>query len=402
MTLSFVVGSWALLALAFTIVAIASTRQLFSRARSAERRARVWPHIALVRPCEGLDPSLAETLRSSVTARYDGPRTIFFCVPSAIDPAYAVIERVRDELVAGGADVRVVVTAIDTPANRKAAQLAVVDAQLPPVDDAHILVIADSDVQLDDESLPSLMSALLTDRDAGAASAPPIDVSAATAGDRWSAALLSSTPHALLALAALSERSGGVPLLAGALLAVKREALAAVGGFRSLEPYLGEDFELARRLHDAGMSMATSPAPARFTDSGRSLRGIVRRYARWSLVVRRQRPALFCTYVLLLGCTPLVSAAALLIAAARADGWPLVLGAAAALLAARTVLAMTLRRCYGVAGSWPRALVAMLAGELLICAGATQAGASAEVEWRGRRFYVGERGALEPLAPETP
>ena len=400
MILSYVLCSWALLALAFTAVAIASTRQLFGRARSTARRARVWPHIALVRPCEGLDPSLAETLRSSATARYDGARTIFFCVPSAADPAYAVIERVRDELVAAGADARVVVTAIETPANRKAAQLAIVDAQLP--DDAPLLVIADSDVQLDDESLPSLVSALMADRDAGASSAPPIDVSAATAGDRWSAALLSSTPHALLALAALSERSGGVPLLAGALLAVKRDALAAVGGFRSLEPYLGEDFELARRLHDAGLSMATSSAPARFTDSGRTLRGIVRRYARWSLVVRRQRPALFGTYVLLLGCTPLVTAAALFDAAARVDGWPLALGAAAALVLARTLLAMTLRRCYGVAGGWGRALAAMFAGELLICAGATQAGASAEVEWRGRRFYVGERGALQPLAPESP
>lgn len=397
MTLSYVLCLWALLALAFTAVAIVSTRQLFGRARVAARRVRAWPHIALVRPCEGLDPSLAETLRSSAAARYEGRRTIYFCVPSALDPAYAVIERVRDELTAGGADVRVVVTAIETPANRKAAQLAVVDAQLPPVDDATVLVIADSDVYLDDDSLPSLMSALLTDREAGAASAPPIDVSAATAGDRWSAALLSSTPHALLALAALSERSGGVPLLAGALLAVKREALAAVGGFRSLEPYLGEDFELARRLHDAGMTMATSPAPARFTDSGRSLRGIVRRYARWSLVVRRQRPALFCTYLLLLGCTPLVMGAALVDAAARVDGWPLALGAATALVAARTALAVTLRRCYGVRGGWTRALMAMLAGELLICAGATQAGASAEVEWRGRRFYVGERGALQPL-----
>lgn len=397
MTSSYVLCLWALLALAFTAVAIVSTRQLFGRARDAARRVRAWPHIALVRPCEGLDPSLAETLRSSAAARYDGRRTIYFCVPSALDPAYAVIERVRDELTAGGADVRLVVTAIETPANRKAAQLAVVDGQLPAIDDATVLVIADSDVYLDDDSLPSLMSALLTDREAGAASAPPIDVSAATAGDRWSAALLSSTPHALLALAALSERSGGVPLLAGALLAVKREALAAVGGFRSLEPYLGEDFELARRLHDAGMTMATSPAPARFTDSGRSLRGIVRRYARWSLVVRRQRPALFCTYLLLLGCTPLVMGAALLDAAARVDGWPLALGAAAALVAARTALAVTLRRCYGVRGGWARALAAMLAGELLICAGATQAGASAEVEWRGRRFYVGERGALQPL-----
>ncbi len=402
MTFSFVVCSWALLALAFTVVAIASTRQLFERARRAERARPAWPHIALVRPCEGLDPSLAETLRSSAIARYEGARTIFFCVPSAADPAYAVIERVRGELTAAGADVRVVISAIETRANRKAAQLAVLDAQLPPAEEAPLLVIADSDVQLDDESLPSLVSALLADRGAGAASAPPIDVSAATAGDRWSAALLSSTPHALLALAALSERSGGVPLLAGALLAVRRDALAAVGGFHSLEPYLGEDFELARRLHDAGMTMATSAAPARFTDSGRSLRGIVRRYARWSLVVRRQRPALFFTYALLLGCTPLVAAAALLGAAARVDGWPLALGAALALVVARTLLALTLRRCYGVPGGWARALAAMLAGELLVCAGATQAGASAEVEWRGRRFYVGERGALQPLAPESP
>ena len=395
MTLTLVFCCWALLAAAFTVVAWQSTRALYKLSLRSRQHGRAWPTIALVRPCEGLDPSLAETLRSSAGARYEGKRAIFFCVPSVHDPAHAVAARVRDELVAAGADVTLVVTAIETRANRKAAQLAVVDPLLPA--SARILVVADSDVQLDDDSLPSLVSSLLADPDAGAASAPPIDVSARTLGDRWSAALLSSTPHALLALAGLSARSGGVALLAGALLAVRREALAKVGGFRSLEPYLGEDFELARRLHDAGLSMATSAAPARFTDSGRTLRGIIRRYARWSLVVRRQRPALFATYLLLLGCTPLVGLGALLAAAARADGWPLALGAAALLVGGRTLLAMTLRRCYGVGGGWTRALVAMLAGELLICAGATQAGASAEVEWRGRRFYVGERGALEAL-----
>ena len=45
-----------------------------------------------------------------------------------------------------------------------------------------------------------------------------------------------------------------------------------------------------------------------------------------------------------------------------------------------------------------RALAAGLAGESLIVAAALLATASAEVEWRGRRFYVGERGALEPVA----
>ena len=397
MTLSLVFAGWALLAAAFTVVAIQSTRQLYRHSQRACTLGRAWPKIALVRPCEGLDPSLAETLRSSFSARYEGQRAIFFCIPSTNDPAWPVAARVRDELMAAGADVTLVATAIETRANRKAAQLAVVDPLLPA--DAKLLVIADSDVQLDDDSLPSLVSALTADPEAGAASAPPIDVSARTAGDRWSAALLSSTPHALLALAGLSARSGGVALLAGALLAVRREALAAVGGFRSLEPYLGEDFELARRLHDAGLRMATSAAPARFTDSGRSLAQVVARYARWSLVVRRQRPALFATYTLLLGCTPLLLVAAFALVAVRADGAGWAAAATALLVTARTLLALQLRRYYAVAGGPLRALGAMLAGELLIVAGSSQALWSAEVEWRGRRFYVGERGALVPVVP---
>ena len=112
-------------------------------------------------------------------------------------------------------------------------------------------------------------------------------------------------------------------------------------------------------------------------------------------------PALFSTYVLLLGCTPLVCGLALVLAAAHVERSGIALAAALALVVARTLLAMTLRRCYGIGGGWTRALLAMFAGELLICAGATQAGASAEVEWRGRRFYVGHRGALMPLASES-
>ena len=42
-------------------------------------------------------------------------------------------------------------------------------------------------------------------------------------------------------------------------------------------------------------------------------------------------------------------------------------------------------------------MLAGIIGESLILAAALLATASAEVEWRGHRFYVGERGALEPV-----
>jgi hypothetical protein len=69
----------------------------------------------------------------------------------------------------------------------------------------------------------------------------------------------------------------------------------------------------------------------------------------------------------------------------------------AALLAARWLLAAALRRWYGLGGSALRALPAGLVGESLIVSAALLAATSAEVEWRGHRFYVGERGALEPV-----
>jgi ceramide glucosyltransferase len=394
--LAFVISAWAGTALGFTMTALLTTRRLHARARRAAATVTAWPKLLLLRPCEGLDPSLAETLRSSLRARYDGPRTVFFCVPSPEDPAFAVAKAVRDELVAAGGDVQLIVTELGQAANRKAAQLAVIERQLPA--DADILVVVDSDVLLADDSLPALVGALLSDGGAGAASAPPIDVAPRTLGDRASAALLSSTPHALLALAALSEWAGSVPLLAGALLAIRRQALTAVGGFAPLEPYLGEDFELARRLHVAGQRIATSAVPARFTDSGRSLPSVIRRYARWSLVVRRQRPSLFATYLFLLGCAPLVTLATLALVLAHAPLLWMSLTMTMLLLVARAGFAVTLRRCYGLGGSVLRALAAGLVGESLIVAAALRALASAKVDWRGHRLYVGERGALEPVS----
>jgi cellulose synthase/poly-beta-1,6-N-acetylglucosamine synthase-like glycosyltransferase len=393
--LAFWIAAWAGTALGFTLTALVTTRRLHARSRAAAAQVTAWPKLLMVRPCEGLDPSLAATLRSSLRARYDGPRAIFFCVPSAHDPAYAVAAAVRDELVAAGGDVQLIVTELGQAANRKAAQLACVERQLP--DDGAVLVVADSDVMLEDDSLPALVGALEADPEAAASSAPPIDVAPRTVGDRASAALLSSTPNALLALAALSEWAGSVPLLAGALLAIRRPALTAAGGFAALEPYLGEDFELARRLHAAGRRLATSAVPARFTDSGRSLGSVIRRYARWALVVRRQRPALFATYILLLGCAPLVTLATAVLAALDAPLAWLALLMTALLLAARALLAVSLRRCYGLGGSPARAMAAGIAGESLILTAAFLATASAEVEWRGHRFYVGERGALEPV-----
>ncbi|KAI9725016.1 MAG: hypothetical protein M1812_000292 [Candelaria pacifica] len=53
------------------------------------------PHVSILRPVKGLEPSLYECLASTFRQTYPRSKlTIYFCVSSRIDPAYPVLERV--------------------------------------------------------------------------------------------------------------------------------------------------------------------------------------------------------------------------------------------------------------------------------------------------------------------
>ncbi len=389
-------GAWTFAAFIFTMGALTSTRRLLGRARQQRDAIEDWPRIAVLRPCAGLEPDLEQNLLSTVTARYDGQREVFLLVASKDDPAHAVLEAVaqRAAALAPGVLVRVVVTEISTPHNRKVAQLARAEG----LSDAELVAVIDSDLELDDETLPALVTALLADPRAGASSCPPFDVRRDSLGDRASAAVLTSTPHAFYCLAALAEFSGGAHVLCGALIAIHRRVLVELGGFGSLERYLGEDFELARRLHAAGYTIPMAWAPGRVTDHLRPLGAVVRRFVRWAMVTRQQRSHLMITYVLFLGCGPiLLAGAAALLALRDVRVLPFV-AAVGILLFFRTVLAMMLRRAYGLSVAPHRAFFAMLLGELVILVSVFGALGPPIVAWRGNRYRVGPGGLIELIS----
>ena len=382
--MSFWVGSWLAVAVWFTVGCLLETARLLRVARTRGEPAE-WPRLAILRPCAGLEPALEANLWSTVTARYDGARELFLLVASTCDPAHAVALAVKERARTLPIRVEVVVTAIATLHNRKVAQLAVAQ----PLSTAPVIVVIDSDLQLDDTSLPALVTALVSDPKAGAASCPPVDIDARTIGDHASAALLSSTPHAFYCLAALAERSSGAHVLCGAFIAVHRHVLEQLGGFSSLEPFLGEDFELARRLHAHGYTISTAAAPAHVTDHGRSVSTVLARFHRWAMVTRQQRPHLMVTYPLLLACTPLLLAAACLV-----HTTPILVGVAI-FLSVRTALAAQLRRAYGLRADPLRSLGALLLGEVLMLLSSTSALASPVVSWRGHRYRVARNGILD-------
>ncbi|HET9955637.1 MAG TPA: glycosyltransferase [Polyangiaceae bacterium] len=354
-----------------------------------------WPAVVILRPCEGSDSELEANLLSTATAHYEGPRRVLVLVPSYQDPAHSAAEWARAELFRRGIDVpfEVRVSSIRTDKNRKVAQLASVEAELHE----EVIVSADSDIRFDDDTLPALVRALVADPSCAAATAPQVEVAPRTLGDWASAALLSSTPHSFLCLAGLAERARGSHNLCGAVVAYRSGPLREVGGFHALESYLGEDFEVARRLHERRYGIATVAVTCGNYDSGRSLREVVQRFARWSIVTRRQRPELHLTYFVFLGCTPLLAILTAVVAWTQAPYWTISVGYGLISIAARLILAAVLRGHAGLKRDPLTLLANVLAGELLILAGALGALRATEVQWRGHRYRVHAGGHIERL-----
>ncbi len=355
------------------------------------------PSALLLRPCAGAEPTLARALSSTERARTSVgsfPLRVRFAVASEADAAAPIAAQACADLRAlagGGLDARVVVTGAVGP-NRKADQLAralrleAADRSNPPA----VIIVADSDVDLDGVSLDALVHPL-SDPNVGASWAAPVEVAPRTLADRASAAVLDASLHAFPLLATLDPQG-----LVGKLVAVRSDALAQVGGFDALVAHLGEDMELARRLRAAGYACVCAPLLAPSLAQGRSLRTVIGRYGRWLTVIRGQRPALLATYPLVLAATPLLLGLAAV--ACAVDG-PLALVGAGAAIVARLAIAGLARAVTGQPlRPWSLAVDATLA-DLLLLAACARALGSRQTSWRGVTLRLDEAGRLTEDVP---
>lgn len=333
------------------------------------------PRVLLLRPCAGLEPELQRTLASAAYAQRSFPMTARFAIESTRDTAAPAIDHAVDALEREGVPAAAVITHARA-ANRKAAQLARALAFTPR--EAELVIVADSDVDLEGAPLDALVGALSHDT-VGAAWAAPVEISPTTAADRASAGVLDASLHAFPLLSALDPDG-----MVGKLFVIRADALARVGGFESLTTHLGEDMELARRLREAGFSTAMAPVVARSRAQGRSWIAVIERYARWIRVIRAQRPHLLPTYPLLLCAAPLIVALATLAALVGAPGGE-ARALAAALLAIGARVAVGARaRALGGRKSGALALLGdvVLADALLLAAFA-RACFTRRTVWRG-------------------
>ncbi len=334
------------------------------------------PPVTILKPLCGSEPHLLECLRSFCLQDYPDYQ-IVFGVRVADDPILPIIEQLRQEFP--DRDLSLIVDGQLYGHNRKMSNLA---NMLGAARHA-ILVISDSDVRVARGYLRTVV-APFDDLEVGAVTClytgTPTDglpsVLAAMFINDW------FLPSVLVAVAL-----GKLNFCFGQTMAVRRDVLDAIGGFRALTPYLADDYMLGKLVDDHGVEVRLAVPGIENIFSDPSLASVLRRELRWSRTYRTVRPLGYVSSIVT-DTTPL---ALLYLLVSR--GSPLGLCLFGAAIALRAALHKVVRSRFGATG--PDSLWLLPIRDLLCFALRIGSFLGRRVEWRGEKFVVLSSGRLE-------
>jgi len=245
------------------------------------------PAVSVLKPLHGDEPLLEAALASLCAQNYPVFQ-IVFGVRDADDPTLAVVARLRASFPA--CDIAVVVDATPHGSNRKIENLM----NMLPAATHDVLVIADSDVHVEDRYLRRLVGAL-EGRDVGLVTTLYVGLPAWQRSPAWLGAGGINwffLPGALLA------RAMGRQDCLGATMALRRETLARIGGLEALVDHLADDNRLGQLVRAQGFEVALAPTVPATTVGEDSLDSLFRHELRWARTIRALEPLGFAASVL--------------------------------------------------------------------------------------------------------
>ncbi len=369
-------------ALAYTLLAwIAALRYRLTRGRQLAATTGFAPPVSILKPLKGADPALAEALRSHCRQSYSGGFEMLCGVASLDDPAVAVVRALQKEFPA--LSMRIIECPERLGASGKVSTLV----QLTHHAQHDFLLASDGDILVPQGYLARVMNGF-ADSGVGLMTALYRGRAAQSLWSRLESMTISTDFQPGVLTAILLER--GLRFALGSTLAVRRTALAAIGGFESLVNLLADDYELGARIHSAGFRLALAPVVVETAVPDYCWSAFLAHQLRWLRTVRDSRRlgylGLFFTYP--------VAIAALGVLASGASFWSLWL----LLLAVLLRLSLALQVGGSVLGDRQvfRDLWLLPVRDLVAFALWVASFASDEIEWRGERFLL-KNGTLTPI-----
>lgn len=355
--------------LAYGLMALACARSYFGRRRPAPGHT---PPISILKPVKGVDAGSFDNFASFCRQEYPTAYQIVFACADAVDPVIPVIERLMAEFPA--MDMELVVDAALHGPNHKVSNLI----NAFPRAKHDLIIVCDSDIRVSPDYLREV-AAPFADRQVGLVTSlyrSPGVRGAATALEAMGFTV-EMVPNVMVAM-----KLEGLSFALGASMAVRREALGAIGGFPALVEYLADDYQLGNKVHRAGWRLELSDCFVESVMHRDDLFTVLSRQLRWSRTMRVSRPGGYLGS----GITQPFPLACLALAASgfSGAGW----GAVLLLYLVRAAVALVFSRSYVKDGIIPRWLWLLPLRDALAFATWVLSFAGNRVRWRGNLFRL--------------
>ena len=247
------------------------------------------PGVTILKSLKGRDPGMLDAFRSHCRQDYAGNYELLFGVASLDDPAASAVLALQREFPERA--IRLIECPFRLGTNGKVSTLV----QLVKHARYSYWLINDSDITVSPRYLDRVMAHFgpkgdeKTKKPVGLVTALYRGLAHGTLPSQLEALGIAVEFQPSVLLARILE--GGLRYGLGSTLAVRREAVEAIGGLSVLVNHLADDYELGARVHDAGYAIALSHEPVETSVPAYTWRGFFDHQLRWFRTVRDARPA---------------------------------------------------------------------------------------------------------------
>jgi ceramide glucosyltransferase len=263
-----------------------------ARVYATQRRRGRAPYavgVSMLKSLRGIDPGMLDAFRTHCRQDYTSEYELLFGVSSLEEPAAAAVRALQGEFPEQA--IKLIVCPERLGTNGKVSTLA----QMAREARYDVLLVNDSDITVGPRYLERVMAEF--GPEAGDAGESKVGLVTAlyrgrahgTLASQMEALGIATDFQAGVLLSRLLE--GGMRYGLGSTLAVRREALEAIGGFEALVDYLADDYELGARVAQAGYHVALCAEVVETSVPAYGWRGFADHQLRWLRTVRDARPA---------------------------------------------------------------------------------------------------------------
>lgn len=236
-----------------------------------------YPPVSVLKPMRGLDRETYENLASFCRQLYPNYE-LLFCADHERDPAIGIIHKLMADFPQ--IPIRLFIGSSTSGSNNKVTKLCRLEGEAR----YDLLVASDSDIRVEPDYLRRV-ALPFCDQRTGAVTCL---YRGSTAPNLWSELEDVALTSDFLA-GVLVARKLGVKFALGATMAVRRQVLAEIGGFRALADAAADDHELGNRIAASGYRVEFARTTVQTECISRSLKDFFQHQLRWAVVTRESQ-----------------------------------------------------------------------------------------------------------------